>query len=155
MRNSVCVLSTSVKWLLSYLRCTVKGLIAKLQQAVRALALDVQRFFDFPCTPFLRIVNDLCTVPHNFVADLFTCFAIADPFALFFSTCLCAPSNARQGSAASHSIQGTLYITPFLRFSWIESFKPLHTAHFQGEAWCATTMPSGCKTLPHPFHGCT
>ena len=27
------------------------------QLAVRALALDVQRLFDFPCTPFLLIVS--------------------------------------------------------------------------------------------------
>ena len=87
--------------------------------------------------------------------DLITCSAITDPLAFFFSTCLlCSFKRSPRFRSvspmytASHSIQGTLYKTPFLSLSGIESFKPLHMGHFQGEARCATSMPSGRSTLP-------
>ena len=43
------------------------------QLVVSALALDVQRLFDFPCTPFLLIVNDLRTVPRVARLDYMLC----------------------------------------------------------------------------------
>ena len=74
------------------------------QMAVSTLALDVQRLFDFPCTPFLLIVNDLSTVPRNFVArlDHMLCdrgplrtLLLHVPFVLLQTLVTCAPSNAR------------------------------------------------------------
>ena len=81
-------------------------------------ALAVQRLFDFPCscTPFLLIVNDFRTVPSR-GQTWSHALRSRTPSRSSSPRAFCAPSNARQGSAASHrctgtaihSMQGTLY----------------------------------------------
>ena len=140
-------------------RANGQACISVHQLAASTLALDhdVQRFFDFSCTTFLLIVIDLRTVQRNFVARPDHMLCDRGHIRILFSTCfLCSfkrSSMFRSVSpiyTVSHSMQGTLYITPFLSLSGIEPFKPLHMAHFRGETPCATprSIASGRRTLP-------
>ena len=83
--------------------------VSEHQLVVSALALDVQRLFDFPSTPFLLIVNDLRTIPRNFVAGLDHMLCDRRPLRTLLlykrSSRFCSVSPMY---TASHSIQGTL-----------------------------------------------